>query len=145
VDEFGPVTFPAYEGATSGLRSLPVEVDYETRDDGRSPEAVLRMLKGRNMCTPTSPLLVTVNGRHETLRPGISRLRVDHELVRQQPCRFRPADPTDTATRSRLAKLTGSTRTGTTPHARVLSSSWVDNLPRQSDRLRLLRPSRVLP
>jgi HK97 family phage prohead protease len=63
VFEFGPVTFPAYEGATSGLRAIEVGFDgTETRDDGRSPSAILNMLKGRNMCTPSSPLMVTING-----------------------------------------------------------------------------------
>jgi phage head maturation protease len=102
VMEFGPVTWPAYEGASAGIRSLAEEVGCECRDGSRSPSFVLHMLKGTTRVTPTTPLTVTFNGRSETLRPDISRLAVDHELVRKQPHRFRPADPTDTATRSRL-------------------------------------------
>jgi len=111
VMEFGPVTWPAYEGATAGIRSLAEEVGAEYRDGMRDPAAVLAMLKGTRMVTPVRSL--KVGG--ETLRPGITRLRVDHELVREQPHRFRPADPADTATRSRLAALGGRT---TTRHSR---------------------------
>jgi HK97 family phage prohead protease len=144
VFEFGPVTFPAYEGATAGLRHVAEELDYETRDDGRSPAAVLRMLNGTSMATPTSTLTVNVNGRQETLRPGISRLRVDHDIVRQQAYRFRPADPSDTATRSRLAKLTGTTTRA--QRRGVLSSRSPFRLPAQPFQLpRRTTHGRVLP
>jgi hypothetical protein len=81
--------------------------------------------------------------RRETLKPGVSRLRPDHDIVRKEPYRFRPADPTDTATRSRLVKLTGTTiRT----QRRGVLSVRAPVFPCQPLRLpRPSNPSRLLP
>jgi HK97 family phage prohead protease len=51
--EFGPVTFPAYAGATAGVRSLTD--DFLMRCFQRDPDRCARCSSGRPNCGPTSP------------------------------------------------------------------------------------------
>jgi len=151
VMEFGPVTFPAYTGSTAAVRSLAQELgeDGELRGAAfRLDDAMRRIADGYRMVTPIRPYHLDVNGKRETLRPGTSRLALDHEVVRKQPHRFRPADPADTATRSRLRALSGRTTSGHTHGQRrgVLSSRSPFRLPAQPLQLpRPTKPGRVLP
>ena len=114
VFEFGPVTFPAYEGATAGLRWWAEEVGAgECRAAYRDPEAMRRILAGTGMVTPTRTITAALGARARLLQAGTTRLTVDHELVRERPSDFRPADSSDGATRARLRELDGRTRTTT--------------------------------
>jgi HK97 family phage prohead protease len=140
VPEFSAVTFPAYPNASAKVRSLAEEMgpDGELRGAAfRDDTAMLRIQRGYGMVTPIRQL--------DGLRAGVSRLVVTHELVRGREHMFRPADSTDSATRSRLqAKRT--TRTANAGPMNLLGQPF--RLPRRPHELNLparTRHGRVLP
>ena len=92
VMEFGPVTFPAYAGATAGVRAEELGEDGELRGAAfRVDDAMRRIADGYRMVTPIRPYHLNVNGKRETLLPGVARLAVDLELVRAHAHLFEPA------------------------------------------------------
>jgi hypothetical protein len=105
VREFGPVTFPAYDGATAHVRSRDGRPDTIRRE---------RVLRGDEKVTPTRPLVID----GVRLRPGRSRLLVTHPWVRRRPTDFRPAWAADSEVRAMLGRMQTSTRTRTFRTAR---------------------------
>ena len=116
----------------------------ETAPDGeqrgaafRDDTAMLRIQRGYGMVTPTR--------QFDGLRPGVSRLRPDHDLVRGREHLFRAADATDTATRSRL-QANHTTRTANPGPLNLPDQPF--RLPRRPHELNLparTRHGRVLP
>jgi hypothetical protein len=99
--------------------------------------AMLRIQRGYGMVTPLRQL--------DGLGPGVSRLVVTHELVRGREHLFRPADSTDTQTRSRL-RSRDPERTATTGPLKLPGQPF--RLPRRPHELNLparTRHGRVLP
>lgn len=75
------------------------------RDDTETTSMVVRarrVLAGEGMVTPVRTISL---GGSDRLEPGITRLAVDHDLVRKQPELFEPADRSDRSTRSALRSL----------------------------------------
>jgi hypothetical protein len=88
--------------------------EYATSDSVRTPTEARRAQRGYGFATPTRPLQVIYDGKRETLRPGVTRIRVEHELVRDRPEAFRPCDSTDHGTRDRLRSMQRRTTTRST-------------------------------
>src|SRR4051794_26528391 len=103
-------------GAKGGSLMLPLEVSGAHRTDA----AVKLVKRGTFLCTPKAVMAVVIDGRSETLTPGVSRLDPSHELVKRNPEKVKPADAADTQTRDRLRSMVG-VRT-TTRTARVRPS-----------------------
>jgi HK97 family phage prohead protease len=91
--ELGPVTFPAYQDATAGLRSGAI---VTAARPGRGSASHQRTLSGRGLVTPIRRL----STRGGKLRPGFDRLALTHPEVRANPRQFVPADSRDMNTRT---------------------------------------------
>jgi hypothetical protein len=70
-----------------------------------------RILRGTGMVTPVRTTTIAIGARAWTLERGITRIAIGHDLVREHPGDFMPADPHDGTTRERLRALDGRTRT----------------------------------
>ncbi len=115
VAEFGPVTFPAYEGADASLRSSQGAALVT-----RKP----RVLRGENMVRPVRQL-TRLEG---SLDPARDRLAIDHPLVQAQPRDFCPAWSGDLPAQHALKRQRGGRRAAA-PAGR--------QLPRRPDRRQL--------
>jgi HK97 family phage prohead protease len=94
--ELGPVTFPAYDGATAALRAAAMTPASQVAPGRRA---------GKGMLTPVRELDALINGRRERLRPGRDRLSLAHPLVRSRPEAFRAAAANDESTRRQHREL----------------------------------------
>ena len=138
VPEFSAVTFPAYPNASAKVRSLAEETgpDGELRGAACRGDIVMRRIQaGYGMVTPVRQL--------DGLRPGVSRLVPTHELVRGREHLFRPADSTDTGTRSRLRSRHSSARTELSKPLNLPGQAF--KLPRRPRELNLPGRGKVLP
>jgi hypothetical protein len=70
-------------------------VSYEV---STRPRQVRKIMQGRDTVTPVRALVLTSDGREETLESGRDRLALDHPLVKAQPHLFRATDKTDERT-----------------------------------------------
>jgi hypothetical protein len=84
-------------------------MNFEMRDELAA--APRRRPLGEGMVTPRGRIVVRVDGRSETLRPGRDGLSPDHAIVVADPTAFRPVRAGDAAVRLRLAQLARARRT----------------------------------
>ena len=68
----------------------------------------LKRVRGSNMVTPVKAVEVTERGTRHVLRPGVSRIVIDHEWVRARPELFRAVPEADKKTRARHRQMLGS-------------------------------------
>lgn len=96
--EFGPCTFPAYAGATAGLRG-------QARATPASPK------RGRSSTVITPRKRMEVKRRDgrvvEVLTPGRDRFSLDHEYVRANPGVFTTLPAASAEARATLARMQG--------------------------------------
>jgi hypothetical protein len=84
-------------------------MNVEMRDELAG--GIRRRPLGEGMVTPTRQLVVRIDGRSETLRPGRDRFSPAHAIVVADPTAFRPVRAGDIAVRLRLAQLARARRT----------------------------------
>jgi HK97 family phage prohead protease len=113
--EFGPCTFPAYCGATAGLRGA-------VRDSNATPK------RGRASTVITPRKRMEVKRRDgrvvEVLTPGRDRFSLDHEYVRANPGFFTTLPAATAEARATLARMQGRpghTRAGRRPLGEALA------------------------
>jgi Caudovirus prohead serine protease len=144
--EFGPVTFPAYDGATAGLRG-------QVRDSNATPK------RGRPNTVITPRKRMEVKRRDgrvvEVLTPGRDRFSLDHHYVRANPGFFTTLPAATAETRAALRRMQarpGHTRArtsltetlyGLAPRSRVGGQWELDKRRVLPSRTRTTRP--VLP
>jgi hypothetical protein len=94
---------------TDSAEQATQDTDTATETAADAPRR-RRVIRGDGMVTPKPGILVSVGT--ELLKPGSSRLIVDHDLVRRNPEAFTAAYAGDSEIRVRLRKMTR-TRTRT--------------------------------
>ena len=85
---------------------IPPEYNTHAGRRGRK----VRTVSGELMVTPIKPITLGTGRTREVLRPGRDRFAPSHEVVRQRPDLFKPADPQDKLTASEMRVMVARAR-----------------------------------